>query len=373
MWHLSVSFIVFPENFICVMAVEVNLTTDTRNLLEAHNLRPLWEIEEEELGEERRNLEPELWEWSQIKETIDSIAEDVPIEELPPGFRRRVAVPVNPAYPGSVSHTMYVGVQTVSPGETAPSHRHGANALRFTINGNNKMKTAVGGEEFPMLDNDLITTPQWEWHDHINESNESVAWLDVLDLPLVFNSLNLGAEFEEHENTRQDIEKPPGFWSSQFGSLRATNRTDNEIPGPYQGTETPTPPYRFRWADCEEALANAADEGIADRYDGTCLDYVNPATGNPPLFPTFGVRAQLIHGTTDTHQHNSTEIYHVIDGTGATHHEQGSLEWGPRDIFVTPPNVAHQHEVDDTATLLAITDRPLLEGINFYHETPASL
>lgn len=350
------------------MAVEVTMGAETRELIDRYNLSPLWEIEERELGTERDDLEPELWKWEHIRETIDRIAADVPIDDLPPGFRRRVAVPINPTYSGSISHTIYLGIQTVSPGETAPAHRHGANAVRYSIDGNERMKTAVGGEEFPMLNNDLITTPQWEWHDHINESDEDVAWLDILDLPLVFNSLNVGNQFEDHEEHRQTAEKPPGYWETKFGTLTPSNRHNTDIPGPFQGTRTPTPPYRFAWSACENALQNAAAEGVTDPYDGVSMDYVNPATGNRPLFPTFGMRVQRLHEPTAAHRHNSTEVYFVIGGSGATHVDETTLEWGNRDIFVIPPNDVHSHDPDDEATLLAVTDRPLLEGINFYFE-----
>ncbi|MFB6090555.1 MAG: cupin domain-containing protein, partial [Halobellus sp.] len=180
----------------------LEMSSDTWDILEEHNLQPLWEIEDD-MGNALEDPEAEIWRWEDMQEAIDAIERDVPISELPPGFQRRVAVPINTAH--AISNTIYVGVQTVSPGETAPSHRHGANALRFTIDGHEDMKTVVAGEEFPMKDNDLITTPQWEWHDHVNESDETAAWLDVLDLPLVLDSLNAKNTFEYHELERQPV------------------------------------------------------------------------------------------------------------------------------------------------------------------------
>jgi len=116
-----------------------------------------------------------------------------------PGFQRRVAVPINASFGNAISNTIYVGVQTVSPGETAPAHRHGANALRFSIDGSGDMKTVVAGEEFPMEDNDLITTPQWGGTTTSTTPTETAAWLDVLDLPLVLDSMNARNTFENHE------------------------------------------------------------------------------------------------------------------------------------------------------------------------------
>ena len=351
----------------------LELSSSTRTLLEDHGLRPLWEVEDD-FGNVIDNLKADIWKWEDIQAAIDNIEDDVPIADLPPGFQRRVAVPINTAIGNAISNTIYVGVQTVSPGETAPSHRHSANALRFTIDGHEDMKTVVAGEEFPMENNDLITTPQWEWHDHVNDSDETAAWLDVLDLPLFLDSLNKTQAFENHELERQPVTKTQGYWDSQYGRGRpADEKSDGEIPGPFEGIREATPPYRFGWEEMLETLHQRADNDDPDPHDGYSLGYVNPATGNPPLFPTMSFRAQLLNeGPTDPHFHNATEVYFVIEGQGATHVNDEALEWDKWDIFVVPPDATHHHEPDDEAILLGMTDRPVFEALNFYAEAEPS-
>ena len=350
----------------------LELSSDTRSILEQHGLRPLWEVEDD-FGNVIDDPEPGIWRWEEIQDAIDGIEADVPIAELPPGFQRRVAVPINRSLGNAISNTIYVGVQTVSPGETAPAHRHSANALRFAIDGNEDMKTVVAGEEFPMENNDLITTPQWEWHDHVNDSDETAAWLDVLDLPLFLDSLNKQQVFENHELERQPVTKTQGYWDSQYGRGRpADEKADGEIPGPFEGIREATPPYRFGWAEMEEALRQRADNDDPDPNDGYSLAYVNPATGKEPLFPTMSFRAQLLQEETNPHFHNATEVYFVIEGEGATHVDDEALEWGQWDIFVVPPDATHHHEPDDEAVLLGMTDRPVLEAFNFYAEAEPS-
>ena len=351
----------------------LELSSDTRSILDEHGLRPLWEVEED-FGHVFDDLQPDIWKWADMKAAIDHIEEDVPIADLPPGFQRRVTVPINTGMNNAISNTIYVGVQTVSPGETAPSHRHGANALRFTIDGHEDMKTVVAGEEFPMLDNDLVTTPQWEWHDRVNDSDKTVAWLDVLDLPLILDSLNSSNVFENHVLERQPVTKTEGYWDSQYGRTRPANETrDGSIPGPFEGVREPTPPYRFRWEDTLETLRQREENDQLDPHDGYSLAYVNPATGHPPLFPTMSFRAQLLNdGPTDPHFHNATEVFFVIEGSGATHVDGEALEWGKWDIFVVPPGAPHHHDPDDEAILLAITDRPVFEAFNFYAEAEPS-
>ena len=350
----------------------LQVSDETRDVLERNNLRPLWEVEKD-FGNVFPEMRPEIWKWEDIKDAIDHIEQDVPIAELPPGFQRRVTVPIQPEYGNAISNTIYVGVQTVSPGETAPSHRHGANALRYTIDGHEDMKTVVAGEEFPMLNNDLVTTPQWEWHDHVNDSDQTVAWLDVLDLPLVLDSMNSRNIFENHEMERQPVTKTEGYWDSQYGRTRPEEEPgDGSIPGPFEGNKEPTPPYRFKWSETLETLRQREENDEPDPYDGHSLAYVNPASGRPPLFPTMSFRTQLMNdGPTDAHFHNSTEVYFVIEGEGATHVEDEALEWDQWDIFVVPPGKAHHHEPDDEAILLGITDRPVFEAFNFYAETDA--
>lgn len=350
----------------------LELSRDTREVLEEHGLRPLWEVEKD-FGTVYGDLEADVWKWEDVQAAIDGIERDVPIADLPPGFQRRVAVPINTGLGNAVSNTIYVGIQTVSPGETAPSHRHGANALRFTIDGSEEMKTVVAGEEFPMRDNDLITTPQWEWHDHVNDSDETAAWLDVLDLPLILDTLNASNVFENHELERQPVTKTQGYWDSQYGRARpADEKKDGSIPGPFEGTREPTPPYRFGWDEVLETLEQRAENDDPDPHDGYSLAYVNPATGEPPLFPTMSFRAQLLREATDPHFHNATEVYFVIEGEGTTHVGDEALAWGTWDIFVVPPDETHHHDPDGEAILLGMTDRPVFEAFNFYAEAEPS-
>lgn len=50
---------------------------------------------------------------------------------------------------------------------------------------------------------DLLTQPNWTWHDHNNFSNEPMIWLDGLDAKLV---QYLDANF--HENWAEDATQP---------------------------------------------------------------------------------------------------------------------------------------------------------------------
>src|SRR5499427_11020596 len=99
---------------------------------------------------------------------------------------RRVLVLENPALPGlaSVTQSLYAGLQLILPGEVAPAHRHTQSALRFVVEGRGAY-TAVNGERTTMAPGDFIITPSWTWHDHGNDTQEPMVWLDGLDIPIV--------------------------------------------------------------------------------------------------------------------------------------------------------------------------------------------
>jgi len=73
-------------------------------------------------------------------------------------------------------------MQMVLPSEIAWAHRHSLGALRFGIEGSEKLYTVVDGEPLAMLPNDLVLTPNWTWHDHHNDGDRPGIWLDVLDV-----------------------------------------------------------------------------------------------------------------------------------------------------------------------------------------------
>lgn len=344
---------------------QIELSGGTRETLERHNLRPLREIAEGDLGQARENLSAESWTWAGVRTAMDQVAEDVPSDSGP-----RVTVPVNSAYESAVSHTISVGVESAPPGHTTPAHRHSGHFLRFAIDGQPKMRTAVAGEEFPMLENDLVTIPQWEWHGHVNGSDEEATWLVIDDSPLRLDALNIGNLYEPHDDDRQPITREAGYHDTQYGSCRPPS-TNGGVPEPFEGSRDPTPAYRFPWADVSETLDHAeGNEDAHSPFDGVVASYTNPARGGEPLFPTVGVRAhRLLDGeATETHSHNATEVFYVVEGSGQTIADDEPIDWDERDIFVIPTYTAHSHNPDGEATLLTVSDRPLLEAINSYHE-----
>ena len=126
-------------------------------------------------------IQPYLWKWADIYEGLQRAGELVPMDKT----GRRTIQMKNPSLPTGMTHTIHLSVQIVKPGEIAEAHRHVAGAIRYVIKGSPKAYTVVQGERFAMEEGDLITTPNWTWHDHHNTSDEPVIWLDGLDVRLV--------------------------------------------------------------------------------------------------------------------------------------------------------------------------------------------
>jgi len=107
-------------------------------------------------------ITPKLWRWSDIYPALQRASQVVRIGEE--AFRR-----ANGMVTGS--RTLNAGFQYVGPGETAGAHRHVASALRFVVEGHGGYTTS-DGVQMIMEPGDLLTQPNWTWHDHNNFGNE---------------------------------------------------------------------------------------------------------------------------------------------------------------------------------------------------------
>jgi gentisate 1,2-dioxygenase len=286
-------------------------------------------------------------------------SETIGIEEA----ERRAIRLVNPHLPGkTTSHSLQVTFSIVNPGEVARAHRHNMAAIRFVVQGKGAY-TAVDGEKFFMEEGDLILTPNWTWHDHHNESEDPIIWLDGLDGPLI-QSLNV-LFFEESATPEQAITRMTGESLSRMGFARSTKKDESHGRGV---------PFRYGWKETYAAL-KALRESDRDPYDGRLLRYINPATGQY-TYPTMSCEVQLLNSKerTETHRHTSTAIYHVCKGQGRTRVGERYLEWQKGDSLVIPLWQWHAHENlgHDEAVLFSINDRPIMESLHLYREEFAS-
>lgn len=301
------------------------------------------------------SVQPCLWQWQDIYDSLVRAGEVISLENS----ERRVVRLVNPGLDRKhafATHTIQVSFQYVKPGENARAHRHTPAALRFVIQGSGAY-TTVNGQQCVMEPGDLILTPNMTWHDHSNDGNAPIVWLDGLDFPLV-TALHQVMQ-ERFTERRQPIEKSSEEVMSGLGSSMRHGLPLKDF-------------FHYKWRDTEPALRDLAKTPAKrDRYDGYLLEYRNPLTGGPTM-TTIQCAVQLLPGNeeTQTHRHTSTVMYHVFRGKGATEIGEQRFDWQKGDTFVVPLWHAHRHinAASGEAILFSMSDAPALKALGLYRE-----
>src|SRR5438552_11987513 len=275
--------------------------------LEAIDMSPLWTNQGGGGTEPHSKVQPFRWRWQDIRPQALRALDLVGTMEA----ERRVICCQNPGLlPGrSATKTLVANFQVVGPGEIARAHRHTAAALRLIIESTGGY-TVVDGEPVPMLPGDLVLTPNWCWHDHANDSQTPMIWLDGLDSPLV-GMLEAGFREEYPEETQRAQEDVDlSFAKYGAGALLPAWETPKNHASPLN---------HYPWTQAKAALDRLLTADAGSPYDGVILQYSNPVTGGP-VMPTIGCYVQALRPgrRTQAHRHTSSTVYHVIGGQGTT-------------------------------------------------------
>jgi gentisate 1,2-dioxygenase len=325
-------------------------------------LTPLWEVLHALVpAQPAVQTRPVLWRWADVQPFLEASGRVISAEEAV----RRVLILENPGWRGQsrATGTLYAGLQLILPGEVAPSHRHTQSALRFIVSGAGAY-TAVDGERTTMHAGDFIITPAWTWHDHGNTGNESVVWLDGLDIPIVGF---FEAGFAENDTRKsQPVARAEGASLARYGSAMLP------LAGapPYGRT---SPVFAVPYRNSREALALLARSEAPDPWRGTALRYANPLSGGHAM-PTIAAWLQLLPAGMTTKPWRSTAgaVYSVVEGAAQVTIARGDdvhgFDVAPRDHFVVPP--WHTLEVGATGetVLFGYSDAPLQEGAGLLRE-----
>jgi len=321
---------------------------------------PLWREKGLLITRPTTQAAPYLWPYEPVRERLMEAGAIISAEEA----ERRVLILKNPGLGGKPAATarLYAGLQLVLPHEVAPAHYHAASAIRFVVEGSGAF-TAVDGERAIMQPGDLVLTPAWSVHDHGNDSDVPMIWLDGLDLPLV-NGLEcsffqpLGEKAQKL--TRKDDESQRQY---AHGQMR---------PSWIGWTKNYSPVVKYPWEQTERILNDSWKDGVAGSpTDGILFEYSNPITGGPVL-PTMACYAQLLPPKlhTDAHRHTTSAVYHVVRGRGATIMDGERIDWTERDTFALPGWAIHEHinDASEPAILFSFTDDPTLKALGYYQE-----
>ncbi len=258
-------------------------------------------------------FKPALWRFAAAKDALDRSRDLVSPEQT----ERRNLIMVNPVE-GNVyatTRTLVAAYQCVLPGESARSHRHTPAALRLVLHAASGTYTVVDGTRIDMAAGDVVLTPSWSWHGHVNDSEETSYWIDFLDIPFV--QLSEAMFFESY----------PG------GVVQAIDHTG------------PTP-LRISSHETLSSRAGPATVEIArDVMPTISLDLIRQPKG----------------GAVDMPKSTTNNLYAVIAGQARFTVEGGlseALDVG--DVMAVPCWHAHRIEANDETTLLRVSDAALL-------------
>ncbi len=333
------------------------LPQDYRDAMTAAGVAPLWPMMRNVLphGAPQPATRAGHWVYGDVRPLLLRAGELTPVEKA----ERRVLVLSDPGRgTGAMQATasIYLGLQLLLPGESAPAHRHTPSAARIVVEGKGGY-TVVEGEKLPMEEGDLVRTPGGDWHDHGHDGDEPVIWLDALDLPLF---VYLEGSYAEEGELQAQKNRPD---ASQIEYLSA-----GLVPS--RGTQGLRPRYpqvRYPWARTREALDAMVPfvEGPAE------LDYVNPETGEDTL-PVMGFTAMRLGDGMSyaPPRRSASAAFHVVAGQGRTTVNGETIEWGPKDTFTAPVFAEIDHVAEGDAYLIRVHDRPLQEKLGYYEEWP---
>ena len=174
--------------------------------------------------------------------------------------------------------------------------------------------TALDGERACMNQYDLILTPAWLWHDHGNETDQPMIWLDGLDIPLV---QMLDASFAE--------------WRETLEVLRRS--------------EAP------------------------HAHDGYLMEFINPVDGGP-VMATMSAFARLIPAgfATQPARQSDGMIHVVVEGSGTVTIDGTDFALTLGEIVVVPAWSERRIAATTDPVLFSYSDRATQDKLGLWRE-----
>ena len=338
----------------------VSARSDFYQRLRPENLAPLWEVLAALVTPTPNTpAVPAVWSFERIRPMLMEAGELISTEEA----ERRVLILENPALLGRsrITHTLYAGLQLILPAEVAPAHRHTQNALRFIMDGDGAF-TAVDGERAYMHRHDLILTPNMMWHDHGNETNQPMIWLDGLDIPLV---QMLDGSFVEHRDDRGawPSTRPPGDSHLRWGqNLRPVRASTN----PHRTNPLLIYPFE-QWRVALEAMRQSEDPHPHDAY---LMEFINPLDGGP-VMATMSAFARLVPAGFLTKAVRATDgmVHVVTEGSGSIVVDSTHIPLTPGSIVVTPSWSKRTISASEDLVLFSYSDRATQQKLSLWRES----
>jgi gentisate 1,2-dioxygenase len=226
--------------------------------------------------------------------------------------------------------TLVAAYQMIKPGEYARAHRHSPNAMRLILDAEPGCFTVVDGVALPMESGDFLLTPGGCWHSHFYEktADSNAYWIDFLDVPLVHRLEPMF--FEEYSEGYQPIE------------ARATEHA-----------------WYFPAAQTTEQLAAQLE------VNGLRRLLLDTQAHIPTVEISYlGLGIERVWFARDT----ASRILAVTEGEGRARVGNLDINWKRGDVMAVPSWHEFWLESEGKATVLEVSDRPVLQKLGFYRK-----
>ena len=321
------------------------------------DLQPLWT--QHTLMPKQPPLAAVPWRWPG-EVCLDLVRRSGTLVPVHRGGDRRVLGFANPGLGGEpfATPTLWAALQYLEPGEHAPAHRHSPAALRFVLEGRGTW-TAVNGEPVAMEPGDLVLTPSWCWHEHVNVGSDPMVWFDGLDIPLA-RSLD-AVFFETGGDERPRAGEGPSR-SEQTFALAAGLVPADDTPTAHTAH---TPLMRYPWAGTDHALDSLLARPGGDGW--ARLRYVDPTTGRD-VMPTMRCEMLRVEAgrASARRQTTGSYVYCVFAGGGTVELGDQTLPFAVGDVIAVPSWIPHRFQADRRADIFVLTDTPVIEALGLY-------
>jgi len=331
--------------------------TDYTEKIARQNLSPLWNVMSGLITKEpTSDCQPHLWRYDDVRPALMEAGDIISAKEAV----RRVLILENPGMTGQskITTSLYAGLQLVLPGEIAPCHRHSQSALRFVLEGQGA-HTAVNGERTYMSRGDFVITPAMAWHDHGNQSDQPMIWLDGLDIPIV---QFFDASFvEDLDSDEQPISRPPETSQALFG--------EGLLPVEKNHHGSCSPVFNYTYEKSRAALQKLKEGTKSDPHHGYKLHYANPLDGGFAM-PTIATFLQMLPDGFVTQPYRATDatVFVCVEGSGISVINGKTFSWQPNDIFVVPAWKEVTHQAESDSVLFSYSDRVVQEKLGLWRE-----
>jgi gentisate 1,2-dioxygenase len=339
----------------------------------AAGMMPLWTQRDDLMPlSPRPPAEPARWRWSTLYPLAERAGHLVPVGR---GGERRAIALANPGIPGEpyATATLWAAIQYLGPNEVAPAHRHTQTAFRFVLQGEG-VWTNVEGDAVAMRRGDLLLTPGWHFHEHHNTSDQPMAWLDGLDIPLIrqldagffeFGPEELATRATPDRSRSERLWGHPGLLPVGAPQTADSARTANS-----------SPLMAYRWAHTDAALTDqlaCEQEGHALTVEPghAAVRFVNPLDGRDALRTIRTEMHRISSGTaTRPTRRAGSAVWQVFTGSGQVDVGDRSYDVGTGDLFAVPSWAPVRIRAHEQLDAFRFSDEPVFEALGLARVQP---